>query len=507
VALADTPKAAAAAPGVPVNNTGSPTDWPMWGRTASRNMVSPEKDPPVDFDFEGGKGIKWKAPLGSKTYGNPVIAGGLVYVGSNNEHQYDPRFTADGGNLLVFKESDGSFLWQHYNAKLAAGRVNDWPQEGLCSTVYAEGDKIWYCTNRCEVWCWDVKPLKEGKPEPKELWHVDMMGTLGVFPHNMTAASIAAYGDLIYVITGNGVDDTHTNVPAPQAPAIVCFDKNNGKPIWSSNVPGENILHGQWSSVAIAEVNGRGQVIAPLGDGWVYSFDAKTGDIIWKFDSNLKNTVYPTTRNELIATPVIYDNKMYLANGQDPEHGEGPGMLWCVDITKTGDVSLELDDRPKPKPGDELVQAAGMKAGKPNPNSAVVWSFQKLDPKDNRPIEKIGVSKRMNRSISSVCIDVERGVAFAPDFSGMVHCLDVKTGQHYWTFDMEAAIWGSPLLADGKVYVCDESGDVTIFESSKTLKEIATHNSGSAAYCSPVLANGALYVTNREFLYAITNKK
>ena len=78
--------------------------------------------------------------------------------------------------------------------------------------------------------------------------------------------------------------------------------------------------------------------ICPLGDGWIYSYDAKTGKKIWWFDSNKKDTVYPTTRNELIATPVIVGNRCYIANGQDPEHGEGPGHMWCIDITKEGDV-------------------------------------------------------------------------------------------------------------------------------------------------------------------------
>jgi outer membrane protein assembly factor BamB len=477
----------------------------MWGRTAQRHMVSPEKNPPTDWDVESGKNIKWKAAIGSKSYGNPVVAGGLVFVGSNNEAFYDKAISADGGNELCFSEKDGKFLWQHYNAKLAAGRVNDWPQEGLCATATVEGDRIYYPTNRCEMWCWDISPLRSGSGgKPKELWHVDMMSELGVFPHNMTSSAPAIYKDFVYIITGNGVDDTHKNIPAPHAPAIVCFNKNDGKVVWTSNVPGENILHGQWASVSIAEVNGKGQVLAPLGDGWLYAFDAATGEIIWKFDCNAKATVYPTTRNELIATPIVWENRMYIAVGQDPEHGEGPGHLWCVDITKTGDVSLELDNRPKPKPGDELVREIGPNDIKPNPNSGVIWHFDKHD--DNGD-GKIRSSERMNRSISTVTIDAEKGIAFVPDFSGFLHCMDARDGKRLWTYDMEAAAWGSAMLADGKVYVGDEDGDVAIFESGREMKEIKTINMGSPIYCSPVFANGALYLMNREFLFAIEEKK
>ena len=331
-----------------------------------------------------------------------------------------------------------------------------------------------------------------------------MMSELGVFPHNMTSSCMASYKDWVYVITGNGVDDTHKNLPAPSAPAIVCFDKKTGKVVWKNNAPGENVLHGQWSSVAIAEVNGRGQVLAPLGDGWVYAFDAETGDIVWKFDCNPKATVYPTTRNELIATPVVWENRMYIAAGQDPEHGEGPGHLWCVDITKKGDVSLELDERPKPKVGEELVRPIGPTDIKPNPNSGVVWHYDKSDTNNDGRIRS---SERMNRSISTVTIDADKGIVFAPDFSGFLHALDARDGKLLWTHDMEAAIWGSALLADGKLYLCDEDGDVAIFESSREMKEIATHNLGSPVYCSPVFANGVLYLMNREHLFAIEEKK
>jgi outer membrane protein assembly factor BamB len=308
-------------------------DWNMWGRTPDRNMVSHEKNPPTDWDPETKKNIKWVAQLGSQSYGNPVVAAGFVFVGTNNEARRDPKFVEDAGNFQIFKESDGSFVWQRVSPKLKAGRVNDWPYQGICSSAFVESDRLWYTSSRCETVCLDIGALKTGG-QPREVWAVDMMAKYGVFPHNMTSSSVLAHGDLIYVITGNGVDNTHKNLPSPKAPSVICFDKNNGKLVWSDNTPGENVLHGQWSSPTLAEANGRMLLIAPLGDGWIYAFDAKTGEKVWWFDSNDKNTVYPTTRNELIATPVVVGNLMYIANGQDPEHGEGRGHLWCVDITR-----------------------------------------------------------------------------------------------------------------------------------------------------------------------------
>jgi outer membrane protein assembly factor BamB len=94
---------------------------------------------------------------------------------------------------------------------------------------------------------------------------------------------------------------------------------------------------------------------------------------------------------------------------------------------------------------------------------------------------------------------------YYPDFSGFLHCLDAKTGQVYWVHDMFAAVWGSPLAVDGKVYLGDEDGDVVIMQAGKTKKVLAEMNMGSSVYCSPVPANGALLIVNRNQLFSLAN--
>src|SRR5204863_986056 len=58
-------------------------DWPMWGGTPDRNMVSSAKGLPTEWDIKTKKNVKWMAELGSQSYGNPVVAGGMVFVGTN----------------------------------------------------------------------------------------------------------------------------------------------------------------------------------------------------------------------------------------------------------------------------------------------------------------------------------------------------------------------------------------------------------------------------------------
>ena len=329
-------------------------DWPMWGGTPDRNMVSNMKNPPVAWDVASKKNVRWMAAVGSQSYGNPVVAGGMVFIGTNNEGLRDPKQPGDRGVLMAFRESDGEFLWQHTSEKLAAGRVNDWPFQGVASSPLVEGERLYYVSNRAKLTCVDTKgfsdnendgPVKDEKlTGPKDadiVWEFDMMEEVGSHPHNLANSSPVSHGDLIYVSTSNGQDESHVNVPSPRAPSIIAVNKKTGKLVWEDNSVGEKILHGQWSSPAVGKVGQDIQVVSGQGDGWVRGYEAVTGKKLWEFDLNPKDSVWPKTRNEVISTPIIIDNIVYIANGQDPEHGEGVGHLYAIDPTKRGDITKE----------------------------------------------------------------------------------------------------------------------------------------------------------------------
>jgi outer membrane protein assembly factor BamB len=449
-------------------------DWPMWGGTPDRNMVSKMTGLPVSWDVKTGANVKWMAELGSQTYGNPVVSKGIVLVGTNNEKVRDPKQGGDRGVLKAFRESDGAFLWQITHEKLSSGRVNDWPYQGICSSPLVEEGVVYYVSNRGEVIAADLQgfrdngendgPVKDEKFTSERdgdiLWRFDMMEEVGSFPHNMSNSSPVAFGDLIYVSTSNGQDESHVNVPSPKAPAIIAINKTTGKLAWEDNSVGERILHGQWSSPTVARIGDTTQVMVGQGDGWIRGYEATTGKKLWEFDTNPKDSVWPKTRNELISTPVVYEGVVYIANGQDPEHGEGVGHLYAIDPTKRGDIT----------------------------KTGLVWHYDKI-----------------RRSISTAAI--HEGIVYFPDFSGFLHAVDAKTGKAYWTHDMFAAIWGSAIVADGRIYLGDEDGDVTMLQPGKTLKVLGEMNMASSVYATAVPANGALIIANRNQLFSLALKK
>src|ERR1035438_1098991 len=75
-------------------------DWPMWGGTPDRNMLSPMTGIPVSWDIKTRKNVKWMAELGSQSYGNPVVAGGAGYVGTKKELPRHPQEPRGRGGLM-----------------------------------------------------------------------------------------------------------------------------------------------------------------------------------------------------------------------------------------------------------------------------------------------------------------------------------------------------------------------------------------------------------------------
>jgi outer membrane protein assembly factor BamB len=71
---------------------------------------------------------------------------------------------------------------------------------------------------------------------------------------------------------------------------------------------------------------------------------------------------------------------------------------------------------------------------------------------------------------------------------------------------MVSAIWGSPIVIDGKVYIGNEDGDVVILQAGREKKVINTVSMGSAVYATPVPANNTLFIMNRNQLFAIAQQ-
>ena len=484
-------------------------DWPMWGGSPDRNMVAEARNLPVDIDSgkflpksetidpASTRNIRWIAKLGSQSYGSPVIAGGRIYVGTNNESPRDPSQTGDRGVLMVFDEKSGEFLWQLIIPKLGAGKVSDWEYVGLCSSVAIESDRGYVVTNRGELVCFDVKGLADGNAGPFQdeatfssadgkpvtltdkyadiIWVSDIRTDIGIFPHNVSSCSPLIVGGQLYVATSNGVDWSHLNIPAPYAPALVAVDKNTGEVIAEeASEVSTRVLHASWSSPALATVGGKPLIVWGGGDGFAYGFETKPHTHadgfpalkeVFRYDANppeyrtregtpIKYATYDGP-SEIISTIVVQGDRAYVNIGQDPEHGDGVGMLSCIDLSSQGDISGQA-----------------------------VW-----------------VNKKVGRSISTPSVDGD--LLYQAEYNGDIHCIDAKTGEQIWVHSTQSRIWSSTLVVDGKVYCGNEDGELVILKAGREKELIGKVDFFTPIYGTPVVANGVLYVTTQTHLFAI----
>jgi outer membrane protein assembly factor BamB len=480
------------------------SDRPQWGERWSRNMVSTEKGLAESFNPAAGANIRWAAKLGSETHATPVIAGGRVFIGTNNGNPRDPRHQGDRGVLMCFNETDGRFLWQLAVPKRTESIYWDWPKAGICSPVTVDGSRAYVVTNRGEVACLDVFGMANGNDGPyldeaghaappgtepagisatdaDILWLFDTVKECGIRQHDSAHGSILEYGPYLYVNTSNGVDDSHKKIAAPDAPSLIVLDKSSGRLVATDGEHiGPRIFHSTWSSPALGEVNGRPLIFFCGGDGVVYAFEpygvgasgaaasprqAGTLKKVWQFDcdpSAPKDNVHRFNGNRrespsnVKSMPVFYGNRVFVSVGGDLWWGKHQAWLKCIDATKTGDIT----------------------------NSGEIWSY---------PLERHCMTTPA----------IGGGMVFLGDSGGKIHCVDLETGKPLWTHAVEGEIWASALLADGKVHFATRQGEFLVFRAARNKELLGTVSLDRAISSTPVAANGILYIATMTDLYAI----
>ena len=494
-------------------------DWPQWGGTTAKNMVSHEKHLPATFEpgtkgtqgegvlLETTRNVAWAARTGNFSCSTPAVAGGKVFVGAMIKRQ---------GVMNCFDEATGKLLWQwimpcRSDLKEDAMNFRHFPKSlGVCSTPAVEGDRLYFVDHNCQVVCLSVHgqaPVPGAEiGEARVIWMFDMYThkAVGARPSDACNGSPLIDGNLLYVTTSNGVDriidvpikeDAARRCFAPDAPSLIVLDKRTGRFLARDTAPtAANMLHGQWSSPSMGTVNGRKLVFLGGGDGNCYAFEALAGipespvtlktawwvdcnppeyrafggmDMIEHYtlgDKRRRDTINKLDdgsfvgMSEIVATPVFYKDRVYVAIGRDPDHGRGRGMLLCLDADQAGDST---------------------ETGK-------IWTYQGLD-----------------RSISTVSIS--DGLLYIVDVAGRLHCVDVETGDAQWVYESHSRTLASTLVADGKIYLPTEK-HLHILAAGREKKPLNQIRLGTRAWVSPVAANGTLYVASRNYLWAVKHQ-
>jgi outer membrane protein assembly factor BamB len=516
-------------------------DQPQWGEAWSRNMVSTERGLPESFDPKTGRNIKWTAKLGTQAHSTPIVAGGRVYIGTNNGEPRDPKHQGDRGVFMCFDEKNGQLLWQLVVPKRDEDAYMDWPNMGMSSTATVEDDRVYLVDNRGAVLCLDANGLTNGndgpfrdeaaymtppatagspprqvigaetRPEPLRppadgkllqpgaldadiLWKFDLVAEAGIWPHDAAHSSILIHGNYLYLNTANGVDNTHKRIRAPDAPSLIVLDKRTGRPVARDDEHlAPNVFHNTWASPSLARVNGRPLIFFCGGNGVVYAFKPVRS----RRGNEADSAVVPTDRLlTSAATKEVAKLEKVFQFDFDPTAPKS-------EIHKFNSNRRESPSNIYGMPvfhGDRLYVAGGgdiwwgkneawlkcidaTKTGDITTNG-LVWSY---------PLEKHVMSTPA----------VKDDLVFMADCGRTFHCVDAKTGHPLWTHEIKGEAWASPYVADGKVFLGTRSGNFYVFAASREKKVLAELELGNPISATTTAANGVLYVATMTDLYAV----
>jgi outer membrane protein assembly factor BamB len=243
----------------------------------------------------------------------------------------------------------------------------------------------------------------------------------------------------------------------------MAFDKNTGEVVWETRSLGQ-VRGTHASTPVVAVINGQRLVISGGADGAVHALKVRTGEVAW---------TYTFAGLATIIAPVVQGNYVFMAHGDENPDNNLLGRVICLDASKI--------EKPA-KPGAY-------------PSPTLAWQRNGMRIKFASPI-----------------IDGDR--LYVADETANLFCLDAKTGKDIWEYRYGSDAKGSPVLADGKIYVSEVNAHFFILkpgmkECEELHKQTFRHPdkvSSVEVNGSPAVVDGRIYFCNSFATYCIGKK-
>jgi outer membrane protein assembly factor BamB len=278
----------------------------------------------------------------------------------------------------------------------------------------------------------------------------------------LSAPSAATDGQRVYAIFANG--------------DVVAVDFS-GNRVWgrSLGIPDNHYGHSSsllaWNNKLIVQfdTNASGKLLA---------LDCATGNTIWEHPRKTKISWASPVLAELNGKLQILTVTSPMVYGNDFETGEELWSLECM----SGEVG------PSAAVYDGLVYAANEYATlaciQPGPTPKILWEASDYLPEAASPV-------------------AANGLLFIATSYGIFACYDAKTGTKYWEHEYGQGFYGSPMIADGKVYVMDRGGAMHIFKVDKTKTPLGDPVLGEKSVVTPAFADGWIYLRGERTLFGV----
>jgi outer membrane protein assembly factor BamB len=222
------------------------------------------------------------------------------------------------------------------------------------------------------------------------------------------------------------------------------FNKLTGQTIWVSS-PQSKHYDTNYSTPIVADVNGQRLLMVGGTDGVFYGLQVNTGKSAWSVE---------VSKRAILNSVLFRNNIVYLSHGEENIDTTEMGMVAALDATGSGVLS----------------------------GSALKW-----------------VTRGFLPTFASPVMDGER--LYSVDNSAILGAFDLNDGKIVWTKTLGTLQKGSPVLADGKLYIGTENGHFYILRPSATGVTVldddllGVADNPEPVLASPAIADGRIYVT------------
>ena len=316
-------------------------------------------------------------------------------------------------------------------------------------------------------------------------------GNVKMRKQNMSSPSPVTDGRAVYVMTGTGI--------------LKAFDFA-GKELWSRDIQKEygefGLNWGYASSPLLHDDSLFVQVLHGMktdDPSYVMRIDKKNGKTLWKVDR---------ATNAIRESPDSYTTPALLRYGKTTE------------IVITGGDCVTGHD---PANGKELWRANGLNPDN-NPfyrivASPIVFNEVIYAPTRVKPLLALRAGGRGDITSSHVLWSTANGpdvptpvtdgkYFYIVNDRGVVWCLDAKTGAEIYAQQRikPGTYSGSPVLADGKIYITNEDGLTTVIAAGPKFEVLAENALNDYTLSSPAISDGRIYIRTAQHLYSIGQK-
>ncbi len=419
-----------------VSNSLRAADWPHW-RGPQQNGASLEKAVVASWN-PSGENVLWKTPIEGRT--TPILIKGRLYAVVPAGDVKNPVSIQE--RVICVDAESGKLIWEKrfnvFDSDIVQQRLGWTAMVGDPDTGY-----VYAHLTGGEFVCLD----RDGKI---------------VWKHSLTEefGRISGYGGRLHTPI---LDEERVIISFMSSSwgdqgkplhRYVAFEKKSGEILWWSG-PGEQPYDTTYSTPAVAVISGKRMLIAANGDGSVYGMLARTGEKVWSFK---------LSKRGLNASVVVNGDHAYVCNGEENLDSTEMGRVVCIDASKAGDITTS----------GEVWRAEGIKAGFASPALA-------------------------------------NGRLYVLDNSANLFCIDANTGKIHWNYSLGRVGKGSPTVtADGVIYVGEQNGAFHILrdagdhcESLDMEQFEGPNDTIDEIYGSPIVADGRVYFMTRYHMYAL----